>query len=371
MDIILMDFTFTFFIESFFDEMNKAGKLPKKKNGVTIMEVARASGVSYSTVSRVLSGYEFVKEATRNRVIEAVEKLGYVANLQARSLAGGRSRIIGLIVPNLDNGYVGTIMRGIDQVLERANYNLILYTSHRCPGNEPVYVSAVANGLSEGLLLIAPLDPTAYVDDLRARNYPYVLIDQADAIGYNSVVEATNWQGAYDATRYLNGLGHTRIAFISGALAMRSAVDRLSGYQAALANCGIPAREEWIIEGDYQQQTGYESTKRLLQNEDPPPTAIFASNDLSAFGAMDAARECGFRIPDDISIIGFDDVPQSAIIYPKLTTIRQPLEQMGQTAAQMLLAQIENPSYTPQRVVLPTQLVIRDSCGRYQPKGGN
>ena len=136
------------------------------------MEVARASGVSYSTVSRVLSGYEFVKDDTRNRVMEAVERLGYVANLQARSLAGGRSKIIALLVPNLDNGYVGTIMRGIDQVLERANYDLILYTSHRRPGNEPVYVSAVANGLSEGLLLIAPLDPTAYVDDLRARKLP-------------------------------------------------------------------------------------------------------------------------------------------------------------------------------------------------------
>ena len=150
---------------------------------------------------------------------------------------------------------------------------------------------------------------------------------------------------------------------------MQSAVDRLQGYKAALADCGIPLREEWVIEGDYQQQTGYESTKRLLQSADPRPTAIFASNDLSAFGALDAARECGLRIPDDISIIGFDDIPQSSVIYPKLTTVRQPLEQMGIVAAQMLLAQIENPGHTPQRVALPTQLVIRDSCGQYQPKG--
>jgi LacI family transcriptional regulator len=350
--------------------MNNHGKASKKKHGVTIMEVARASGVSYSTVSRVLSGYEFVKDATRNRVMEAVERLGYVANLQARSLAGGRSKIIGLLVPNLDNGYVGTIMRGIDQVLEHANYDLILYTSHRRPGNEPVYVSAVANGLSEGLLLIAPMEPTAYVHDLRARNYPYVLIDQADATGNSCVVEATNWQGAYDATRYLTQLGHTRIAFIAGALAIHSAVDRLLGYKAALADCGIPIREEWIIEGDYQQQTAYEITKSLLQSADSRPTAIFGSNDLSAFGAMDAARECGLQIPDDISIIGFDDIPQSSVVFPKLTTIRQPLEQMGKVAAQMLLAQIENPGHTLQRVALPTQLVIRDSCGQFQRKEG-
>lgn len=350
--------------------MNKEGKpKKKKKNGVTMMEVARTSGVSYSTVSRVLSGYEFVKKATRDRVMDAVEQLGYVANLQARSLAGGRSRIIGMLVPNLDNGYVGTIMRGIDQELERAKYDLILYTSHRHPGNESVYVSTITNGMTEGLLLIAPLVPTTYMDDLRARNFPYVLIDQADRTENSCVVEATNWQGAYDATRYLSQLGHTRIAFITGALAIRSAVDRLRGYKAALADCDIPVREEWVIEGDFQQQTGYETAKRLLQSADPRPTAIFASNDLSAFGAMDAARECGLRIPDDISIIGFDDVPQSSVIYPKLTTIRQPLEQMGQVAAQMLLAQIEDPGHTLQRVALPTQLVIRDSCGRYQPKG--
>lgn len=349
--------------------MNKQGKPKKKKNGVTIVEVARTSGVSYSTVSRVLSGYEFVKEATRNRVMEAVEQLGYVANLQARSLAGGRSRIIGMLVPNLDNGYVGTIMRGIDQELERAKYDLILYTSHRHPGNESVYVRAITNGMTEGLLLIAPLVPTSYVNDLRARNFPYVLIDQADRTEDSSVVEATNWQGAYDATRYLSQLGHTQIAFIAGALAISSAVDRLHGYKAAMADCGIPIREEWIIEGDFQQQTGYETAKRLLQSTDPRPTAILASNDLSAFGAMDAARECGLRIPDDISIIGFDDIPQSSVIYPKLTTIRQPLEQMGQVAARMLLAQIEDPGQTPQRVALPTQLVIRDSCGQYQPKG--
>jgi LacI family transcriptional regulator len=298
--------------------------------------------------------------------MEAAEHLGYVANLSARSLAGGRSQIIGLIVPNLDNGYVGTITQGIDRALARANYDLMVYTSHRHPGKESFYVSTIANGLTEGLLLVAPLVPTTYLDALREQNFPYVLIDQADATENSSFVEATNWQGAYDATRYLNQLGHTRIAFITGSLAVRSAVDRLRGYKAALAECDIPVREALISEGDYQQQTGYENTKRLLQSADPPPTAIFASNDLSAFGAMDAAREHGYRIPDDISIIGFDDIPQASFVFPKLTTVRQPLEQMGQVAVKMLLEQIEDQSNTPQRVALATQLVIRDSCASCQ-----
>lgn len=346
--------------------MNNEVNNLKKRRGITITDVARASGVSCATVSRVLSGYEFVRESTRNRVLEAVEHLGYVANLQARSLAGGRSQIIGLLVPNLDNGYVGTIMWGIDQALERANYDLMLYTTHRHASNESFYVSAIANGLTDGLLLVAPLVPTTYLDVLREQTFPYVLIDQVDTTDNSSVVEATNWQGAYEATRYLSQLGHTRIAFITGALAVRSAIDRLRGYKAALADSDIPVREDLIIEGDYLQQTGYEITKRLLQRTSSPPTAIFASNDLSAFGAMDAARECGLRIPDDISIIGFDDIPQASLVYPKLTTVRQPLEQMGRVAVKLLLERIEDQNRPPQRVTLATQLVIRDSCGPYQ-----
>lgn len=346
--------------------MNNNSNPSKKKRGVTIKDVARASGVSYATVSRVLSGYEFVSETARTRVMKAVADLGYVANLQARSLKGGRSQIIGLLVPNLDNGYVGTITQGIDQELARANYDLMLYTSHRRPGKESFYVNAIVNGLTDGLLLVAPLIPAAYLNELREHNYPYVLIDQTDDSENSSVVESTNWQGAYDATHYLTQLGHTRIAFIKGSTAVRSATDRLQGYKAALADSGIPVLEELVIDGDFQQQTGYKSAKRLLQSLQPLPTAIFAANDLAAFGAMDAARECGLSIPDDISIIGFDDIPQASFVYPKLTTVRQPLEQMGQVAVKILLERIEDQSRPPQQVTLATQLVIRDSCGPYQ-----
>ena len=215
----------------------------------------------------------------------------------------------------------------------------MLYTSHRHPSKESFYVSAIANGLTDGLLLVAPMAPTIYLEELREQNYPYVLIDQTDVSQHSSTIEATNQQGAYDATTYLIQLGHTRIAFITGATAVQSAADRLEGYKQALVDCGIPLRDDLIIEGDYQQQTGYMSTKQLLENTAPLPTAIFASNDLAAFGAMDAVREHGLRIPDDISIVGFDDVPQASFVYPKLTTVRQPLEQMGEVASKMLLEQ--------------------------------
>ena len=342
--------------------MRSANTDSKKKSRVTINDVAHASGMSSATVSRVLSGYEFVKESTRNRVMEAVEQLGYVASLPARSLAGGRSRTIGLLVPNLDVGYVGTITQGIDRALSNANCDLVLYTSHHQPSKESYYVNTIANGITEGLLLVAPQFASTYLDMLREHDFPYVLIDQADATGNSSIVEATNYQGAYDATRYLCKLGHTRIAFIMGALNVFSAVERLRGYKAALADCVVPLRQELILEGDYQQLGGYRAAKHVLDNVDPPPTAIFASNDISAFGAMDAAREHGLSIPDDISIIGFDDIPQASLVYPKLTTVRQPLEQMGQAAAEMLVERIVDPSRPPQRVTLATQLVIRDSC---------
>jgi LacI family transcriptional regulator len=335
---------------------------PRKKRGVTIKDVARASGVSYATVSRVLTGFEYVKETTRQRVLEAVEKSGYVTNLHARSLVAGHSQIIGLLVPNLDNSYVGTIMQGIDAALVHANYDLMLYTTHRHPGKESFYASAISKGLTDGLLLVAPLVPATYLEALRDQDFPYVLIDQADVTASNSI-QATNWQGAYDITQYLIRLGHTRIAFIKGEPAVRSAVDRLQGYQSALADCGIPIIEELIINGDYQQQTGYQSARRLLQSIQSLPTAIFAANDLTAFGAMDAAREHGLHIPDDISIVGFDDIPQSSFVYPRLTTVRQPLEQMGQVAVKILLERIEDKSLPPRQVALATQLVIRDSCG--------
>jgi LacI family transcriptional regulator len=341
--------------------MDRKQNFSKKNRPVTILDVARESGVSYATVSRVLSGYTFVKETTRSRVMAAVTRLGYVANLQARSLAGGHSQIIGLLVPNLDNGYIGAIMRGIDQELLRANYDLMLYTTHRHPGKESNYVNTIANGLTEGLLLVAPLVPADYLKALRDQVFPYVLIDQADPENESSVVDSTSWQGAYDAISYLAQLGHRRIGFITGLLTLNSAIERLEGYKAALSDAGLPFDAELVREGDYWEQPAYQATQALLQDTNPP-TAIFASNDLSAFGVMDAVRDAGLRIPDDISIVGFDDTPQASGVYPKLTTVRQPLDQMGRVAVKMLLEQIAEPDRPLRHVTLATQLIVRDSC---------
>lgn len=338
-----------------------SNKNSKKRQKITIVNVARESGVSYSTVSRVLNGFEFVKESTRHRVLEAAERLGYVANAQARSLAGGRSNVVGLLVPTLDNGYIGEIARGIDEELAKAGYNLMLYTTRRHRGKESLYVNTIASGLTDGLILLVPLVPTEYLDALREQNFPYVLVDQADITDKSFVVDTTNWQGTYEATRYLAELGHRRIAFITGLMDLNSAVYRLDGYKAALTDEDIPLMDELIVEGDFWQPSGYKAMQELLQLPEMP-TAVFASNDLMAFGAMEAIREHGLSIPGDFSIIGFDDIPEVSITYPKLTTVRQPLEQMGRDGVRLLLEQLEYPERPPKRLTLATQLIVRDSC---------
>ncbi len=333
----------------------------QKKRNITIVDVAQESGVSYSTVSRVLNGFEHVREETRQRVLEAVDKLGYVANLQARSLAGGKTNIIGFLVPGLDNGYIGEVVRGADEELARSNYNMMLYTTHRYQGKESEYVKSISDGMTDGLLLIVPLTPASYITAMQNQKFPYVLIDQSDSTSTSYIVDSTNWQGAYDATTYLIELGHRNIAHITGLMGLNSATERLEGYKAALFDHNIPLNEDYILHGNFYHQQGYMHAQTLV-NLSNRPTAIFAANDLTAIGVMEGVRDIGLSIPEDISIIGFDDIPQSVITYPKLTTMHQSLEQMGRVAVQLLLEQIENPERQARRITLATRLVERESC---------
>jgi LacI family transcriptional regulator len=328
---------------------------------VTIIEVADKAGVSFGTVSRVINNDIHVKQETRKRVLDAMKKLGYVANRQARSLAGGKSNIIGVLVPDLGTGYIEEIIRGIDAELSLSNLDLILYTTHRTASKEANYVANLAKGMVDGLLLVLPRSPADYIGTLKRRNFPFVLIDHQGTGRNCPAVGATNWQGAYRATEYLIKLGHTRIGFITGWMDLGCAMDRLEGYLSALRTHHASDAPELVYEGTFFQPDGYAGASALLDLPNPP-TAIFASNDIMALGAMDAVRSRGLRIPDDISIIGFDDIPQAAAVRPALTTVNQPLEKMGRVATQMLLDLLRQPDKEAGRIELPTELVIRDSC---------
>jgi len=344
----------------------KSGR-KKAQNSITIIDVAREAGVSYSTVSRVFTNFAFVSDDTRERVLQAATQLGYVVNLPARSLAGGRSNVIGLLTPGLDNGYITEVLRGIDEELSHANYDLMIYTTHRRAGKEAQYTKAITNGLADGLILIVPLAPRDLLKVLPQHHFPHVVIDQSDSINMSTVVDATNWQGAYEATAYLIQLGHRRIGHIAGTLGMVSAAQRLDGYRATLHDHDIAYDESYVVNGDFHQ-TGGERGANTLLDLPTPPTAIFACNDLSALGAMDAIRARGLDIPRDVSVIGFDDIPHAQIAYPKLTTIRQPLAQMGRVAARMLLEIIDHPEQPARHVTLATELILRDTCAAVQAK---
>ena len=327
----------------------------------TIIDVARESGVSYATVSRVLNGDVHVKPKTRERVQQAMGRLGYVVNRQARCLAGGRSHVIGVLVHDLGTGYIGEIMRGIDDELDLAHYDMMLHTTHRREAKESSYVATLTQGMADGLLIVLPRNPATFMQTLRQRNFPYVLIDHQGTNEQDHAVGATNWQGAYNATEYLIKLGHQQIGFITGSMDLGCARDRLAGYQAALRAHHLPFDSKLVYEGNFAQPDGYAGANQLLENP-VRPTAIFASNDVMAMSAMEAVREHGLRVPEEVSVLGFDDIPQADHVHPALTTVRQPLEKMGRVATQMLLDLLNDPQKDVSRVELPTELIVRDSC---------
>ncbi len=333
----------------------------RRVHGVTILDVAREAGVSPSTVSRVLNNRDHVRLDKRARVLTAMTRLGYVVNQQARSLAGGRSHVIGLLVHEVGVPYAGEIIRGIEEELVAAQYELMLYTTHRRKTKESTYVATLTRGMTDGLLLVLPLNAQAYLETLYQQRFPYVVVDYQGFDDFSPCVIAKNCQAAFGATSYLIGLGHRRIGFIAGNPELSSAIQRLAGYRSALETHGIPFDPELVATGEFLQEGGYRAANQLLDLVDRP-TAIFAANDMSAFGAMDAIRNRGLVIPDDISLMGFDDIPTAAVVRPALTTVRQPLAEMGRIATRMLLEYIGNPALATQRIQLETELIVRESC---------
>jgi len=227
----------------------------------------------------------------------------------------------------------------------------------------------LTQGLADGLLLVLPRDPAEYLVSLRQRHFPYVLIDHQGISEVESAVGAANWQGGYAATKYLIELGHRRIGFITGTMDLGCSRDRLEGYQAALRDGGLSFEPTLVQEGDYWQPSGFAAAQSLLTLPEPP-TAIFASNDVMAFGVMEAVRDRGLRIPEDISIVGFDNIPQAEHVSPQLTTIEQPLADMGREATRRLLALIKEPQLPLTRSELPTRLVVRASTRARIEKAG-
>lgn len=328
------------------------------KRAVTIQDVARAAGVSVSTVSRVLNAKVDVSEETLTRVRAVIEQLGYSSNLAARSMRSRRKNLVGLVVPDIGYDYSIEVMKGINRAISETNLDLLVFTTGdvRKSGtaqHEQFYTSLLNNSLTDGVVIVASAAAEFITDS------PIVAVDPHVINANYPSIQGTNLQGAMDAVNYFIQLGHRRIAYIGGRPEIESSGLRLAGYRQALAAAGLPCDEALVMPGDFSTETGYRQSLKLLAMPDPP-TAIFASNDQSAIGVYQAAAELGVKIPDNLSVIGFDNISEAR--YLGLTTIDQSLAEMGYVAIQMLIKLINKEALVTQTYAMPTKLVVRSSC---------
>ncbi len=336
------------------------------KTHATLQDVARLAGVSTKSISRVMNGEPGVSEATRQRIQEAIADLGYVANHAARRLRGG-SNVIGLIVSGFDE-YAGQMLLGMSGSAQQLGYNLVLYVQNSATGAQGPYETLIASGLVSGMLLMVPFDEAILIGLCNEYELPYVLIDYQGREPAENVptVTVTNRKGILEATRYLLALGHRRIGFITGIMTMASAGQRLQGYKDGLAESGLPFDPDLVIEGDWTQKMGFTQTRVLLQRY-PDLTAIICSDDVTAFGSMDAIKDAGLKVGVDISVIGFDDSPMASNVHPALTTVRQPMQQMGASTVEILASVLEKRPRLLLRREFSTELIVRQST-RQPPK---
>ncbi len=335
---------------------------------ITIRELARLSGVSVGTVSRALNGYADVRSETRERIMRLAQELDYTPAAAARSLVTQRSHVIGVFMetgeghPDLQHPFFHEVLGGLKQRVGAHGFDLLLFASER-PGNgygPHSYLKRARHHAVDGVALIGlePEDPE--VRRLTRGGLPCVGIDMDLEGAATEVVMSDNVSGAEAAVRHLHALGHRRIATITGMLESRPGIDRLRGYRAAAQALGLAYRDEYVAYGDFYAESGREQTARLLQLPERP-TAIFAAADMMAIGAVRAVAEAGLRVPEDVSIVGFDDIQLAPHINPPLTTMRQDKLGLGAAAGDALVARIAGDPGRSQLCRLPVELVVRGS----------
>jgi LacI family transcriptional regulator len=332
---------------------------------VTIAQVAAEAGFSAMTVSNVLNDKPGASARTRQLVLETARRLGYVPNMAARGLKGGRTGLVGVVALDLTNQYALEVVRGIADELAEAEMEVLISATYQDAGRELERVGFLTNGLVDGVLLIAPVLEEATVNLLRTLGRPAVVIDPRRMDVDLPRVVVDNYNGTRAATEYLIGLGHRRIGYIGGDRDFDSATERRRGFTDAMQLSGLTVDQGLVSECDFSYAGGLRAAKELLAEK--PPTALLAASDLIAFGAIDAARSLNLDVPGRLSVVGFDDLPQAAQSFPGLTTVRQPLHDMGAAAVRMLLAQIGDTPSSTDRVQLETSLVVRGSASSPAP----
>lgn len=333
----------------------------------TIKDVALRAGVSPSTVSRVISNHPRISEKTKREVRQAMEELGYHPNMLARSLAKKSAGAIGVLIPSTTeeffmNPFFPELLRGISEVAKREGYDLLLSTSDTGKEDVRTLTRMIHGKRVDGVLLLSTRMQDPLMQVLKENPFPVTLIGRPQEDTPICWVNNDNVAAAYHATRHLIDLGHQRIGFLGADESLLVTRDRLQGYHQALDEAGIPADRRLMFASTFMEQGGYMGMMRLLALPDRP-TAVVASDDLLAFGAMRAAAELGYRIPEDVAVVGFNNVRLTEMSNPSLTSVDVRIYELGTAAAQLLIEQVRDTEVTGKSVIVPTELVVRHSCG--------
>jgi LacI family transcriptional regulator len=337
------------------DMSSPDGRGPER---MTVRRVAELAGVSIATVSRVINGHADVSSQTREAVQRVIRERGYPAGPRSRAARTGQ---IGVIVPLIHPGCFAEILAGAAEALYERDLRAVLGPTRHSLAREMSLLERLAGGAADGAIIVLPEESGQEFAALAGHGFPFVIVDPRTEIAEGiPVVCAAHSSGATQATRHLLELGHRRIAVIGGPRGWVATEERMRGYHAALAGASVLPDPVLAQYSDFRIEGGREAAARLLGLPDPP-TAIFAFNDSMAVGALQAASARGLRVPADVSVVGFDDTIEAAVTVPALTTVRQPLAELGRTAVSLLLRQMENRRLEPLRIELSTRLVIRDS----------
>jgi len=332
-----------------------------KKQSVTLVQVAKKAGVSVMTASRAMSGEGYVSEETKTKVQAAARALGYAPNTLARVMKGGRTNVIGVVVNDLSSVVVNAFVSALTEEVRKYEMDLFIYNSiGQLDEQTQRRHSQLLHGLWDGLIYVLPRMTDEYLSALEKSDSPIVLVNFCRRETTLPVIQGDNFNAARDAVAGLVAQGHQRIAFIKGTHWTGQSAERERGYRQAMSDNGLAIDEHLVEQGNYSEHSGEEAAQRLLAL-DARPTAIFCANDEMAIGCMNAARALKLRVPEDLSLIGFDDVSAASIVRPQLTTIRHPLPLMAQAAVQELMRRILGQPGKRQRVEFPAEMVVRDS----------
>jgi LacI family transcriptional regulator len=296
-------------------------------------------------------------------VLDLIQNIGFQPNLAARGLAAGRTRVIGLVIPAgltaiFSDPYFPLLIQGVASACNTSAYSVMLWLAE--PEYERKTISQIIyNGLIDGVIVASMLTDDPLIERLSESQRPFMVIGRHPTNNRVNFVDVDNRAGAYQVVSYILHTGRRRVGMINGPRNMIAGIDRYQGYQDALRERGVPIQPELVAEGEFSDISGYLAMKRLLPMR---PEAVFVASDAMAFAAMRAIQEAGLSIPEDIAVVGFDDIPTAATSKPPLTTVRQPIQKTGALGAEMLIERIEHPETQPCRIVLPTELVIRSSC---------